>query len=86
MPVVPALSSLCGPLIKVASMPAHVDHAIDRGGATQYLSPRAVEASPVKAGLRSRLEKPVESLIIHRIRQGAGHADEQVSVATTCLE
>ena len=45
--VTPAARTEFGPLVEIASMAAHVDQAVDRGGAAEHLAARAVHAPAV---------------------------------------
>ena len=84
--VAPAGRALGLPFVEVAGVAAHVDHAVDRGGAAQHLAARAVQAAAVQIGLRLGLEEPVEALHVHGDGERRGHLHEDVPVAAAGLQ
>ncbi len=68
--VAPAGVALRGPAVVVAAVAAHVHHPVDRARAAQRLAARLVADAAVHAGIRTRLERPVED----RVRQHDGQA------------
>jgi hypothetical protein len=63
----PALVAELAPLVIVARLAAHVDHAVDRGAAAQNLAARIVDGAPAEALLSLGLEAPVSARIPHAI-------------------
>ena len=82
----PAGRALGLPLVEVAGVAAHVDHAVDRGRAAQHLAARAVEPAAVQVGLGLGLETPVVARHVHRDGERGRHLDEDAAVAAPRLE
>ena len=74
------------PLVKVAGVAAHIDHAVDRRRAADHLAARAVKPAAVHMGFWLGLELPVVALHVHRDRQRGRHLDEDAAVAAAGLE
>ena len=74
------------PSIKVARVPAHIDHAIDRGGATDDLAARTHQATPAKMRLRLALKAPVVTAHVHRIAERRRHLDKRAGVAAAVFD
>src|SRR5262249_59907609 len=54
----PAREAKLAPMVVVGSLAAHVDHGIDRRGASDHLAARVVQRTTVKAGHCFGLEHP----------------------------
>src|SRR4029077_15684087 len=59
----PAGQTKLAPMIVVAGLTEHVDHAIDCRRASDNFAPRIVQTPPIKPRLRFRLEQPVSARI-----------------------
>ena len=84
--VAPALRTLRHPVVEVAGMAAHVDHAIDGGRAPKHLPSSAVDASPIEVGFGLAPVAPVVAGLPHGNGEGRGHADEEPTVVGSCFE
>ncbi len=71
---VPALAATLTPLIVIGVIAAHVDHAVDRAGATENLAARLIHDAVVEVRLRLGIEHPVHS----RIDEGLGVTERNV--------
>lgn len=56
--VVPAVSSLLLPLVKVLRRSMLVDHGVDRGASAEHLAAGLVHVAVVALGLRDGAERP----------------------------
>src|SRR5690606_35753709 len=79
----PTLRTHFSPMIKIACMPTHIDHAIDGGGPAQYLAAWCDELPAAKMRLRLGRETPVISFHIHGERQSRGHLDQRANIRAT---
>ena len=68
-------------MIVIARLPAHIDHAVDGGGAAQHAAARIVEGPPVEAGHGFRLEAPIGARIAHAIKVSDWDMDPEIIVA-----
>ena len=82
----PAGVAELAPLVVVARLAAHVDHAVDRRAAAQHLAARVGEGAAVEAGLRLGLEAPVGASVAHAIEIADGNVDPDIVVAPARLE
>ena len=62
-----------GPIVVVERIPPDVDHAVDRGRATDHLPSRTVHAPPVHPGFRIRHVRPVVGRAALRIGERGRH-------------
>ncbi len=76
----PTLVAELSPLVVVARLAAHIDHAVDRRAAAQHLAARIVDGSSAQAGLRLGLEAPVGARVVHAIEIADRDVDPQVIV------
>ena len=76
----PARRAFRYPVVEVAGMAAHVDHAIDGGGAPEHLPPGAVDAPPIEVGFGLTEVAPVVAGLPHGNGEGRGHADEEPAI------
>ncbi len=60
----PALAAHLAPLVVVAGLAAHIDHAVDRGAAAKHLAARIADGATVQARLGFRLEAPVGARLL----------------------
>jgi hypothetical protein len=84
--IAPAVGAHLGPGVEVAGMAAHVDHAVDRGGAADHLAARAGHAPPAHVRLGLGAVAPVVAAHVHRVGECAGHPDEGARVAAAMLD
>ena len=70
----PAGEPELAPVIVVRRLPAHIDHGVDGGGASDHLAAGIVETAAVEPFLRLGLEHPVRA----RIADGEEIADRDV--------
>ena len=70
---------LC-PLVVVARLAAHVDHAVDAGAAAQRLAARIAQAPPVEAGVGLGLVEPVGARVADAIEVAHRNVDPVVVV------
>ena len=82
----PALGALAFPPVEVERVAAHVDHAVDRGGAADDLAARRVDAAAAECRFRLGLVRPVVFRHVHRNGQRARHLDQHGTVAAAELE
>ncbi|SET22170.1 hypothetical protein SAMN04489858_103419 [Paracoccus homiensis] len=64
----PARISRLPPAVVIGRLSAHIDHAVDRGTATQHLAARIVQPAPVQARLWFGLITPVQPRVAHRVK------------------
>ena len=76
----PAPRAAVVPVIEIARMAAHVDHAVDRGGAADHLAARAGEAAAPEMRLWVGAEAPIIEGHVHRVAQRRGHLDEGAGI------
>ena len=84
--IAPAPGPEAFPLVEVVGVAAHVDEAVDRGGAAEDLAPRAVHAPAVEARLGGGVVAPVVPGAVHRDGERRGHLDEDAAVAAAEFE
>ena len=84
--IAPARRALLGPMIIIARMAPHIDHAIDAGRSADHLAARCGQPPPVQMRFRLRLKAPVVNPHIHRIGQRARHLDERPDIAAAMLD
>ncbi|MNE27892.1 hypothetical protein D3C80_1213150 [compost metagenome] len=82
----PSGIALLGPAIVVASLAAHVDHAVDGRTATEHLAPWITQGTAIEAGLRLGLETPVGAGIADAIEVAHRNVNPGVVVAPTGFE
>ena len=82
----PAGIAQLAPLVVVARLAAHVDHAVDRGAAAQHLAARIVERAAVEAGLGLGLEAPVGARVADHVEVADRDVDPEVVVLAAGLE
>ena len=81
VPAPPGIAHLA-PAIVIPCLPAHVDHAVDRGTAAQHPAPRIVQRPPVQAGLRLGLQAPVKPRVPHGVKIPDRHVNPEMVVAS----
>ena len=72
----PPLRATLDPMVVITRMTAHIDHAIDRGGAADHLAAGAGQLSPAQMRLWFRAVPPIIEGHIHWIGECAGHLNE----------
>ena len=73
-------------MIVIARLPAHIDHAVDRGGAAQHAPARIVQRPAVQARHRLGLEAPIGARIAHAVEIADRHMDPEIIVAAAGFE
>ena len=73
--VVPARGALALPALVVLGVPTHVDHGVERRGATPDAAPRPVQHAAVQARLRLGVVAPVVRVVAQVGHEGRGHVD-----------
>ncbi len=73
--VAPAGRAHLGPLVEVQRVAAHVEHAVDRGGAAEHLAARQGHAPAVHVRLRLGPVAPVHGGIHDRLEESDGHLE-----------
>ena len=86
VPISPALRALLFPALEVERMSAHIDEAVDRGGAAQDLAARTQDAPAVEMGLGLAHVAPIVGLRVHRDRERRRHLDEGRPVGSAIFE
>src|SRR5262249_44264797 len=76
----PATQPLRGPVVIVATLPAHIDHGVDRRAAAEHLAARIADATAVQSAIRFRLEAPVRARIADGVEIAYRHVDPEVIV------
>ncbi len=71
--VAPAFATHLTPGVEVARMAAHVEHAVDRGGAAQHFAARQPQLAAVQMRLGLVHVIPVEARIPDRAQEGERH-------------
>jgi len=74
------------PPVVVLALPAHIDHAVDRGAAAEHAAARIEELPAVEARLRSRAVAPVGARIADAVEVPDRDVDPVVVVAAARLE
>ncbi len=74
------------PMVEVARIAAHINHAVDAGGTAEHPTARAMHSSPAEMGLRLAIVAPVVTAAVHRDRQGRRHLDDRAAVAAAGLQ
>ena len=77
----PAGRALFGPVVEVARMAAHIDHAVDRRRAADHLAARRGQHAAAEMRLRLGRKAPVVEAHVHRERQRRRHLDERADIA-----
>src|SRR5690606_38097933 len=87
-PVVPRPTRIAelAPVVVVAGLAAHVDHAVDGGAAAQDLPARILQLAPVQPRLARRLEAPVDPRIPEAVEIPDGDVDPHIVVLAARLE
>ena len=80
------IRSRFGPMVIVAGLAAHVDHAVDARAATQHLAAWIAQAAAVEPFTRVRLEAPVGARVADAIQIADGYVDPQVPVGAAGLD
>ena len=70
------------PMVEVAPVPAHIDHAVDGRGTAKHLAARAIEPPAVEPRLRLRDIAPVAAPALHCQREGGRHSQDQAAVTS----
>ena len=86
--VVPAPAGVAelAPVVVVARLAAHVDHAVDRRAAAQHPAARIVERAAVEARLRLGLEAPVGPGVVLGVEVADRDVNPDVAVLAAGLE
>ncbi|MCY1428894.1 hypothetical protein D9M71_447930 [compost metagenome] len=82
----PAIVALLGPAVIVGGLAAHVDHAVDRGTATQHLAAWISQCATTQAGLRLGLEAPIGARVADAVEVTDGDVNPGIVVAATRLQ
>ena len=82
----PAGRALLGPMVEVAGVTAHIDHAVDRRRAADHLAARRGENAAAEMRLGLGRKAPVVEAHAHRERQRGRHLDERAGVAAAILD
>src|SRR6266403_3900259 len=80
-----AIAQLC-PGVEILALATIVDVAIDRGGATERLAARRVDAAAPGPGARLLLVGPVDTLHVKGLDEARRQMDVGMPVARTCFE
>src|SRR5690606_34730725 len=59
LPTPPGIAELA-PVVVIAGLPAHVDHAVDGGAATENLAARILQLAAIETGLADGLAAPID--------------------------
>ena len=78
--IVPALATTLPPFVVVGVVAAHIDHAVDRTGATQHLAARLIHHAIVQIGFRLAVEHPVDARIAERLGVAERDVDPGIAV------
>ncbi|MNT32569.1 hypothetical protein D3C72_1684600 [compost metagenome] len=81
IPAPPGVAGQLGPMVVIARLAAHVDHAVDAGAAAQGLAARVEQAAAVEAGLGLGLVEPVGARVANAVQIAHGDVDPVVIVA-----
>ena len=81
----PTLRAACRPVIEITSVPAHIDHAIDRRRAAQHLSAWNGQPPAAEGWLRVSAQPPVIAPHVHRIGECPRHLDQGAATAAAAL-
>jgi hypothetical protein len=80
-PPTPRVIAECrGPAVVVATLAAHVDHAVDAGAAAQHLAARIAQAASVQARIRIGLEQPIGARVADAVQIAHRDVDPHVGV------
>ena len=82
----PAVGAGLGPAVKIFRMAAHIDHAVDGGGAANDLAARRGEPTPAQMRFRFGFIPPVVDSHAHRIGQGSRHLDEGSGIGAAIFQ
>src|SRR5687768_13208751 len=82
----PALVAELAPLVIVARLAAHVDHAVDRGAAAQHLAARIIDRAPAEPRFGFGLEAPVGARVAHAIEIADRDVDPEVVILAAGFE
>ncbi|MCY1523107.1 hypothetical protein D9M68_579920 [compost metagenome] len=82
----PARIALGHPLVVVAGLATHIDHAVDRGAATEHLAARVLQGAAVEAGHGIGCEAPVGARIADAVEVADGDVDPGVVVRPAGLQ
>ena len=74
------------PLVVVARLAAHVDHAVDARAATQHLAARVAQRAAVQAGVGLGVVKPVSAGVADAVEVAHWNVDPVVVIAATGLD
>ena len=74
------------PSIIVGSLPANIEHRVDRRGTAKHLATRLFDSSVVAAGLRFGFEHPVDRRVDHRLDVACRNMDQRVAILAASLE
>ena len=75
-----------GPLVVVACLAAHVNHAVDAGAATQRLAARVAQAAAVEASVGFCLVEPVGAGVANAVQIPDRNVDPVVVVFAPCFQ
>ncbi|MCY1228496.1 hypothetical protein D9M72_408170 [compost metagenome] len=82
----PAGAAELAPMVVVARLAAHVDHAVDRGAAAKHLAAGIAEGTAVEALFGGRRKAPVGARIVDAVEIADRNVDPVVVVAAAGLE
>ena len=84
--VAPARRAQLLPGVEVAGVAAHVDHAVDGGGAADHLAARRRKPPPAEVGFGLGHEAPVVAGHVHGVGEGSRHLNERAGVGPAVLQ
>jgi hypothetical protein len=76
----------CGPLVVVARLAAHVDHAVDAAAAAQRLAARVAQRAAVQAGVGLGVVEPVGARVADAVQVAHRDVDPVVVVLAAGLD
>ncbi len=82
----PAGRALLGPVVEVVRMAAHIDHAVDGGGAAEHLAARRGQHAAAEMRLGLAGETPVVAAHVERDRQRRRHLDQRTEIAAAIFD
>ena len=74
------------PGVEIATVAAHVDHAVDGGGATDHLAAGTLQTAAAERRLRLRPVAPVVAAHVHGIGKGSRHLNERSEIRAAVFE
>mmetsp|Transcript_6308 Transcript_6308/g.25549 ORF Transcript_6308/g.25549 Transcript_6308/m.25549 type:complete len:320 (+) Transcript_6308:1316-2275(+) len=86
LPAPGVVSGQRGPVVVVAALATHIDHAVDAGAATQHLAARVAQVAAVEPGLGLGLEAPVGARVADAVEVADRDVDPVVVILAAGLD